>query len=56
MSPRHDILHGRRAPLMALLCVIAIATASGSIGACELRGICKTFQIFLVTNTWRDRR
>src|SRR5574339_683421 len=38
MSPRRDILYGRRAPLMALLCVVAVATAIGSVGACR-RGV-----------------
>lgn len=38
MSPGRDILHGRRAPLMAMLCVIAVAAAIGSVGACR-RGV-----------------
>jgi hypothetical protein len=38
MSPRRDILQGRRAVLMALLCVIAVIAAIGGVGACR-RGV-----------------
>ena len=35
MSPRRDVLYGRRAPLMALLCAITVLTAISSVGACR---------------------